>query len=487
MTSTMNADVSESPTIENASDDAIDIDSSLAQQSGHRRGPTPLRPRATVAVFISALFIAGVVAVINRTSNDDGRAAVVPATVPATVLGVGPATLDGRIRSLEREVRLSPQDGNAWMNLAAVHIRKVYETGDPSSYSAAQLASTKARTLLRDSPESLLVAANLALSQHRFREALDLTDRVHAQQPNRAAVLIPLIDASVETGNYVDAATYMDQLMQLRPSVAALSRSSYLRQLRGDITGAAADMRQAIQAAPDASLDRAVALGYLGDVKLESGDLRNAQRAYDQALAIRPRLPHAVIGRASVDAALGLTDAAAKRLDELIGQVPLPGAIALRAEIARSVNDTKSASASDELLDATVKLYEASGSVLDSEFALALADRGDPLAVKMAVAVAQRAYKERRTIFTSDAMAWSLFRAGRFTEALPYANEAIATDASVAMVHAHAALVFAAAGDAAGTQREFRLARQNPALLFPLSRLLDDLAKASPDLRGATS
>jgi tetratricopeptide (TPR) repeat protein len=477
MTSTMNSDVSESSTIGTATDIAIDIDSSSAQQSGHRRGPTPRLSPRSLALFVSALFIAGAgVLMASRSSTDNEQPADVRAAVPALL-----ATLDGRINLLEREVRQSPQDGNAWINLASAHIRKVYETGDPSSYSAAQLASAKARTLLRDSPESLLVSANLALSQHRFGEALDLADRVHTQQPNRSAVLIPLIDATIETGNYGGAAAYVDQLMQLRPSVAALSRSSYLRQLRGDIAGAASDMRQAVQAAPVASLDRAVALGYLGDVQLESGDLRSAQRAYDQALATHPRLPHAVLGRASVDMALGLTDAAAQRLDELIGQIPLPGAIAMRAEIARSVNDTKGAAANDELLDATVKLYEASGSVLDSEFALALADRGDPAAAKMAVTVAQRAYKERQTIFTADALAWSLFRAERFADAIPYANEAIATSASVAMIHAHAALIFAAAdsGDAISAQREVRLAERNPALLFPLPRLLEELRSPS--------
>jgi tetratricopeptide (TPR) repeat protein len=467
MTSTMNSDVSESS--------MIDTGHSLAQQPGHRRGPTQRLSRRSVALFVSALVIAGTgVVMVSRSSNGVEQPADVRAAVPAVL-----TTLDGRINLLEREVRQSPQNGNAWMNLASAHIRKVYETGDPRSYSAAQLASAKARTLLRNSPESLLVAANLALSQHRFREALDLTDRVHTQQPNRAAVLIPLIDATIETGNYVGAAAYVDQLMQLRPSVAALSRSSYLRQLRGDIAGAAADMRQAVQASPDASLDRAVALGYLGDVQLEGGDLQSAERAYDQALAMHPRLPHAVLGRASVDMALGWTDAAAKRLDELISQIPLPGAIAMRAEIARSINDTKSAAANDELLDAMVKLYEASGSVLDSEFALALADRGDPGAVKMAVTVAQRAYKERRTIFTADAMAWSLFRAGRSEEALPYANEAVATNSSVAMIHAHAALIFATAesGDALSAQRELLLAKRNPALLFPLPSLLGELRR----------
>jgi Tfp pilus assembly protein PilF len=78
-------------------------------------------------------------------------------------------------------------------------------------------------------------------------------------------------------------------------------------------------------------------------------------------------------------------------------------------------------------------------------------------------------------MFTADALAWSLFRADRFAEAVPYANEAIATDPSVAMIHGHAALIFANVGDTTRSRRELRLAKRNAALLFPLSRLLGDL------------
>ncbi len=437
---------------------------------GRRRGLLPLRSKPSrVLIAIGALII--VVVVVGAVAGSVTRSSETGVQQPSGNSPV-PATLDSRISELERRARRSPDDGNAFVALGSAHIRKVYETGDPSSYAAAQSAVQKARSLLGDSPESLLVAANLALSQHRFGEALELARRVHADQPNRAAVLMPLIDANVETGHYDDARMYVTQLVELRPSVAALSRRSYLRQLGGDLEGAAADMRQAVQAAPTGTIDQAVALGYLGDVELERGNLKKAQRAYDRALAISPRLPHAVLGRAFVDVGLGNLEAASSRLDVLNGSTPLPGAIAMRAELARGVGDATNARVNDELFDATASLYEASGAVLDVEFAIALADRGDP----RAVVVAQRAYDAHHTIFTADALGWSLYRAGRAVEAAPYAQEAIATDPAVGSIHAHAALIFATAGDTSATDQELRKAHRSAALMLPLPKLLRQLS-----------
>jgi tetratricopeptide (TPR) repeat protein len=464
MTSTMNTSHPESQAI----DSLIASDTSSALRLDSRRGRLPFSSPMRVITAIVAVGLVALLVAIIKTGVEE-EVAIRPVTAAAVRL---PATLDERIRTLDEAVRENPNDASSWSALASAHIRRVYETGDPSSYAAAQQATTKTRELSRDAPESLLLAANLALSQHRFTEAFDLATRVQIEQPNRAAVLIPLIDATVETGRYREAAELIDQLMDLRPSVAARSRRSYLRQLNGDVEGAVADMRQAVQAAPTGSIDQAVALGYLGDVELERGDQKSAQRAYDRALAIQPRLPQALLGRATLDVAQGDILAATNRLEKLIEVTPIPGAIAMRAEIARKQGDNEAIAMYDELLDATVKLYQAGGSVLDSEFALALADRSDPSAVD----VAQRAYAERHTIFTADALAWALYRSGRAAEAQPYAKEAVATKPLSGAVHAHAALVFAKVGDIERARESLVLARRNSGLMFPLPSLLAAIA-----------
>jgi tetratricopeptide (TPR) repeat protein len=382
------------------------------------------------------------------------------------------AGLDAKIEALRDEVQRDPQNGTLLLTLGTQHLRKALQTGDPRSSASAGAAIDKARKLLNDSPDLLLAAANLALSQHRFLDARALAERVHGLTPNRVEAIIPLIDANIETGRYDQASLLLEKAMLLRPSVAALSRRSYFRQLHGDLSGSEADMRQAVQAAANGSLDQAAALGYLGDVQMERGRIPQAMRAYDRALTIEPKMPHAVIGRARIDLLRDDVRAAANRLDALIAATPNPAAIALRAEIARTVGDGASAKANDALLDATVKLSEASGSVIDSEFSVMLADRGD---ATRAVDIARKAYRERQTMFTADALAWSLHQAGKSTEALSFAQEAIATNPSIGTIRAHAALVFDATGDRVLARREARLGLASEGIGIPLRGRLKTL------------
>ncbi len=235
-------------------------------------------------------------------------------------------------------------------------------------------------------------------------------------------------------------------------------------------------MRQAVSAAPAVSIDRAIALAYLGDVLLESGRLDAAGRAYDQSLRIETTNVTAMLGAARVAMARKDAQSSTAILDRLVERIPAPGALGLRADMARAAGDRKTAMAMDQLVDASVSLFEANGAVVDAELAILLADRGSGSA-PAALRAARRAYAERRTIFTNDAMAWALFVSGRPAEALAYAQAAVATQPGVSSVRWHAAEVFAATGELGAARRELTAALRNPGSSPLQERALRSLAR----------
>jgi tetratricopeptide (TPR) repeat protein len=366
-----------------------------------------------------------------------------------------------RIASLETAVRATPSDGRQWLALGSAYVRRAFETADPAFYPRAESSLSRAQKSLGTTPDVLGAQANLALARHRFADARLLASSIVAKRPASVEGRLALFDATIELGRYDEADTLIQSLVEQRPTVATLSRLSYARQLRGDLRGAEVAMREAVSAAAPASFDRAVALGYLGDVLLESGRLDAASRAYDDARQIEPTLSTAVLGQARVYAARGDSDAAGNVIDRLVDRLPLPGALGLRADLARAAGDRAQATSADQLVDASVALFRANGAVVDAELAVLLADRGAAHATE-AVRTAERALAERQTIFTDDAMAWSLFAAGRPKEAQPYARRAVASSPTVASVRWHAAAVLAAAGDTEMARTELQAALRNP-------------------------
>ncbi len=366
-----------------------------------------------------------------------------------------------RIKETVSDVRADPKNGPKQLELGRLYVRRAFETADPSFYPSAETALTKAETLLGRSPEVLDAQAALALARHQFNDAFDLASAILRQRPTSIEGRLALVDSSIELGKYDSAAIAIDELASQRPNLATLSRLSFSRQLAGDLRGAERTMRQAVGAAPTRSFDQAVAFGYLGDVLLEGGRLDAAARAYSDALRIDPTVSTAVLGQARVAMARNDPASATKLLDALIARTPQPGALGLRADIARATGDRKAALATDQLVDASVKLFEANGAVVDAELAVLLADRG-PASAGAAVQTSRRAYANRRTIFTADAVAWSLFSAGKVAEALPFAREAVRRDPAVSFVRWHAATIFAAAGDFTGARTEFEAAIRNP-------------------------
>lgn len=389
-------------------------------------------------------FVALVVGVAGaRFVSFDGDASPAPPVASANAA----RTVADRVTALEQSVAADPDNIGARQALGVAYVRRAAENGDPTFYGLAERSFDEADALVPSDPLTLLGRGALALSLHDFARAKELGLQVTDALPSSPDALGLLVDAQVELGDYDGAAITLQRMLDVRPGLPALSRASYLRELHGDLPGAVDAMRRAEVAGTGAPFDRATVTVLLGDLYYESGQLDEALNAYDSSLDSSPGLVAGEVGTARVLAAKGEVAAAIEVLTAVVDRQPVPGALVLLGELQESAGQTTQAVATHELVRAVASLQEQAGQVVDLEMALFEADLGTDTG--RAVALARRAYEARPdNVFAADALAWALFRHGDAAAAVPFAEQATRLGTADAVVHFHAAEVFAAVGDA---------------------------------------
>ncbi len=365
-------------------------------------------------------------------------------------------SLAAEITRLEQLTSQRPDDLGAWQQLGVRYTRQAVQVGDPAFYALAGKTFDKADEVARDDPATLLGRGNLSLSLHEFAKALDYGQRALAELPRNADALGVIVDAEVELGRYESAAEYLQRMLDTRPDLPALARTSYLRELHGDLPGAITAMQQAAAAGAGASFDRATVVALLGDLYLKDGELAAADAAYQRADGIVAGIVPAAVGRARVLAAQGQPDRAIRLLSAVVDRYPQPAAVILLGEL-QSVSGRPADAAKTFALARTIAtLQQQAGQVTDLEMALFEADHGTP---GRAVQLAQAAYQARPgNVYANDALAWALFKDGRAAQATSHVEQALRLGSADALLRYHAAEVFAAAAQLDRARDELRRA-----------------------------
>ncbi|MDQ4090819.1 MAG: tetratricopeptide repeat protein, partial [Actinomycetota bacterium] len=367
-----------------------------------------------------------------------------PAPPPRT----GGGSAEFAVSDLQARLAASPDDPNLLTRLGQAYLLRVRETADPSYYSKAAQALERSQALAPDRPATLTGLGLLALGRHDFAAALDLGRRAHELDPAAPEPLGVVVDAQVELGRYDDATQSLQAMLDRRPSLASLSRASYLRELHGDVPGAVTAMTQAAIAGAGAAVDDVAYIEtLLGDLHLGAGKLVEAEDAYRRALG-RTDAPAAEVGLARIAAARGDLSGAATVLELVTARLPQPAWLALLGDMQAALGRSNDAAASYDLVRQIETLNNAAGVAVDLELARFEADhaRDAGADAEAAVAMARRAREARPTIFADDTLGWALRQAGRPEEALPHAQAAVRLGTADALLWYHLAAVEADLG-----------------------------------------
>ena len=419
--------------------------------AGSRMAPAKPLSDASMRIrlewIIVSIVIGVIVAVVPHLSGRDRRAAVEPPDIaPAVGMpGAPPTSAEGlrnRISEMERRLQVAPQDDGAAVLLADALLRQARVTGDSRlSGRAGSLLASVLKVVPRHYDALRMLGATY-LSQHRFREALDVGRRARDLRPGDAWNYGVIGDASLELGEYADAFEAFDQMVTMRPNAASYARVAYARELQGNLTGALRAMEMAREATAASDPEAQAWYGaQVGDLYLRMKLLVEAEREYRRAAFLFEDHPFAMIGQGKVQAARGNREAALAIFVEQFERTPTLDLAArigdLHAQGGRAAEAERFYRLAEELAGPAIAQTE-------SNLALFLAehDRKLPEAIKIAEAVAAT----RHDIFTEDALAWAYYKTGRLEEAFVASQRALRTGTRDDRVLSHAAAIRAARG-----------------------------------------
>jgi tetratricopeptide (TPR) repeat protein len=364
-----------------------------------------------------------------------------------------PSPAERSIAQAKGLIEKNPRNFEAYNALALALSRRARETSDVNYYTQAERALQNSFAISPDNFDGARTRVWLLLGKHEFAAALEEAKKLNKRMPDDVMTYGFLTDGNVELGNYKDAETAAQMMLDLRPgNLPALTRAAYLRELFGDIDGALELMNMALQSTSPAEVeDAAWILTQMAHLELAQGRVAEAEKNLQQALAMFPGYHYALGNLAKVRVQQ-------KRYDEAVQLLQQRYQAASHAEnlfdlaeallLAGRTDDAQKAFAEFE----QKSLLETNrGDNSNRELIFYYADYAhEPL---KALEVAKREFARRHDVFTLDSYAWALHKNGQNQEARKQIEQALAVGIRDAKLIRHAGEITLACGDRVAAQR----------------------------------
>ena len=355
---------------------------------------------------------------------------------------------DRAIEQSQFKIRRNQNNPSAYYQLGDAYIQKARESGDNSYLDLAEQALRKSLSL---NPQQSGVRRHLAhalASRHDFEAAAAEARKAIALDPTDMDAHGVLGDAYLETGKYEQAEQAYKTMMTLKESLSSYSRLSGMKSLKGNATGALSDLKTAIQLGKQENQPResiAWAQWQLGAEYYAVGKLAEAESEYLQALETYPKYYRSLAGLAQVRTAQKRYPEAIQLYREAITAVPMPEYIAALGDVYAKSGNLHEARKQYELVEYIGQLSAFNKALYNRELAYFYADHD--IKLQQGLELAQRELDYRRDIYAYDVVAWSLYKNGKFEEALEAASKALKLGTQDAKLHYHAGMIYQRLGD----------------------------------------
>jgi tetratricopeptide (TPR) repeat protein len=318
-----------------------------------------------------------------------------------------PTEVEKSVRFLEARALSDPQGATGLAMLASAYLRRQSELGDPDDLLRAETSARRSLSVRSyNNPIGLWALTKALMGRHAFPEA--------------RAVAVKLGDAALEAECDIELGSYDRARQCLVQAATTRPTDPIIRVLQGrlwELVGKTPLAEDAYKSALDlvetnfeaTGPSRAWFQGRLAAFYATQGRHDEAKRAYEAAEEAFPGDRRALLGLAQLAADRGDKPEATR----LAKSVALPEAAMLLYKLG-------------DLSQWERITSEASGQhVHGRALALFYADTGRR--VGEAVRLMRSDWRTRKDIYTADALAWALFKAGQHEEAKTHARLATAT------------------------------------------------------------
>jgi len=344
-------------------------------------------------------------------------------------------------------IEKNPNDFEAYNALALALSRRARETSNVVFYGQGEEALQKSFAISPDNFDGQRIRVWLLLGKHEFAAALEAAKQFIQKMPDDVMLYGFLTDANVELGNYKEAETAAQWMLDLKPgNMPGLTRAAYLRELFGDIEGSLDLMNMAYQSTPPTEVeDGAWIVTQMAHLNLTTGKLTEADKLSQQALVMFPGYHYALGNLAKVRIEQKRYDDAVELLRQRFQAAPHAENLfdlAQALQLAGRAEEAKQAFVQFEQRS-LLETNRADNS--NHELIFYYADYASQPA--KALEVARREYARRHDVFTLDCYAWALHVNGQNEEALKQIDTALAVGIRDAKIFRHAREIALAAGD----------------------------------------
>jgi tetratricopeptide (TPR) repeat protein len=335
-------------------------------------------------------------------------------------------------------IEKNPNDFEAYNALALALSRRARETSNVVFYGQGEEALQKSFAISPDNFDGQRIRVWLLLGKHEFAAALEAAKQLIQKMPDDVMLYGFLTDANVELGNYKEAETAAQWMLDLKPgNMPGLTRAAYLRELFGDIEGSLDLMGMAYQSTPPTEVeDGAWIVTQMAHLNLTTGKLTEAGKLSQQALVMFPGYHYALGNLAKVRIEQKRYDEAVELLRQRYQAAPHAENLfdlARALQLAGRAEEAKEAFAEFEQ-KSLLETNRADNS--NHELIFYYADYASQPA--KALEVARREYARRHDVFTLDCYAWALHVNGQNEEALKQIDTALAVGIRDARFFRHA-------------------------------------------------
>jgi len=357
-----------------------------------------------------------------------------------------PARDESQIRErnigfFEQRLARDPSSAYDLAQLAALHLQRGRERGDPSDVlRAEQLArSSLARRDTRNSKAYSTLVTTL-MTEHRFSEARVVAERLLALDSTNISSRATLAEIEMEQGAYDTARAMFGALYAQRANLAVAPRLARWLELQGQVEEARRLLTAALDsAAANPRMPREQLAWFhlrVGDLELRDGHPGSAARAYRLGLAVAPDDARLLAALARVARARGQWRDVIRYGERSIAIAPDPATLGLTGDGYAALGDSAEAR---EYVHAMEVVTFAQPGGFHRAWSLFLLDHG--LRVPDVLAQVQSEIDTRPDIYGWDLLAWALHRSGRDRDALPAMARALSLGTRDATLYTHMALI----------------------------------------------
>jgi tetratricopeptide (TPR) repeat protein len=372
--------------------------------------------------------------------------------VPAALL-IPEATGTQRIiRNMQSRVQHNPKDPAGYSALGAAFFQRARETGDVEDFQLAEQALNKSLDLVNadfSADAAYSSMAEVCMGEHRFSDAVTYAQKALALGSGDLSSFAIVGDANADMGEYARAAVAYSRLDLAGNSTADPhsvyvrdSRTSYLRFVAGDTPGAISLMQSAVTAGAEARLpaeNLAWLYFELGEYEVQAGDIAAANHAYLTALTIHPGDYRALASLGKLRGNQGRYAEAIKLYQSAIAVVPMPMYVAELGDLYKKAGNPAEAARQYQLVQYIGLLGHINQVLHNRDLALFYADHD--IKLDEALALAHKEFEVRHDAYTWDALAWALYKNGKYQEASDAMDNALRPGVKDALLFFHAGMI----------------------------------------------